>query len=91
MPETKGITIEFYGKDLNLQNTIKDINNGLKSTRTQLTDFKNQLKVDPKNLDALKGKFRMLQQEEKLLQEKAQYFREELSKLGETEIGARYC
>ena len=88
MPETKGITIEFYGKDLNLQNTIKDINNGLKSTRTQLTDFKNQLKIDPKNLDALKGKFRMLQQEEKLLQEKAQYFREELSKLGETEIGS---
>ena len=88
MPETKGITIEFYGKDLNLQNTIKDINNGLKATRTQLTDFKNQLKVDPSNLDALKGKFRMLQQEEKLLQEKAQYFREELSKLGETEIGS---
>ena len=87
MPETKGITIEFYGKDLNLQNTIKDINNGLKATRTQLTDFKNQLKINPNNLDALKGKFRMLQQEEKLLQEKAQYFRNELSKLDDTEIG----
>ena len=88
MPETRGITIEFYGKDLNLQNTIKDINNGLKATKTQLTDFKNQLKIDPKNLDALKGKFRMLQQEETLLQQKAEYFRKELSKLGEEEIGS---
>ena len=88
MPETKGITIEFYGKDLNLQNTIKDINKGLSSTRSQLTDFKNQLKINPNNLDALKGKFRMLQQEEKLLQEKAQYFRNELSKLDASEIGS---
>ena len=87
MPETKGITIEFYGNALPLENTIKGINNGLKATRSQLTDFKNQLKIDPKNLDALKGKFRMLQQEEKLLQEKAEYFRKEISKLGETEIG----
>ena len=87
MPETRGITIEFYGKDLNLQNTIKDINNGLKATKTQLTDFKNQLKIDPKNLDALKGKFRMLQQEETLLQQKAEYFRKELSKLDESEVG----
>ena len=89
MPETKGITIEFYGKDLSLQNTITGINNGLKATKSQLTDFKNQLKVNPSNLDALKGKFRMLQQEERLLQEKAKYFNDELSKLDEKDIGSQ--
>lgn len=88
MPETRGITIEFYGKDLQLQNTIKGINNGLNATKSQLQDFKNELKVNPNNLDALRGKFRMLQQEEKLLQEKAKYFRDELSKLDESEVGS---
>ena len=72
MPETKGITIEFYGKDIALQDTLTDINKGLSLTRTQLTDFKKQLKIDPKNLDALKGKFKMLQQEPTLLSQKAE-------------------
>ena len=55
MPETKGITIEFYGKDIALQDTLTDINKGLKATRTELGDFKKQLKIDPSNLEAETG------------------------------------
>lgn len=87
--EKRGITVEFYGKSQNLTDSISDINKGLKVTRAELTDFKNQLKIDPKNLDALNGKLKKLQQEEMLLTEKAEYFRKELKKLGEDEIGGK--
>lgn len=88
MPETKGITIEFYGKDIALQDTLTDINKGLKATRTELGDFKKQLKIDPSNLDALKGKFEKLKQEQMLLTEQAELYRKELSKMGKEEIGS---
>ena len=87
--EKRGITVEFYGKTTQLTDSISDINKGLKVTRAELTDFKNQLKIDPKNLDALNGKLKKLQQEEMLLTEKAEYFRKELKKLGEDEIGGK--
>jgi hypothetical protein len=87
--EKRGITVEFYGKTQNLTDSISDINKGLKVTRAELTDFKNQLKIDPKNLDALNGKLKKLQQEEILLTEKAEYFRKELKKLGEEEVGGK--
>lgn len=85
--ETRGITIEFYGKSIELEDTLKDINKGLKATKTELQDFRNQLKIDPKNLDALQGKMKALRQEQMLLTQKAEYFRKELSKLDESEIG----
>lgn len=89
MPETKGITIEFYGKTVNLVNSLNDVNKGLRATRSELTDFKKQLKIDPGNIDALKGKFAKLQQEEKLLKAQAELFRNELSKMGKEDIGSK--
>ena len=85
--ETKGITIEFYGKTIELENSLTDINKGLKATRSELNDFKKQLQIDPKNIDALKGKFEKLKQEEKLLKEQAELYRQEIAKLDKEDIG----
>lgn len=89
MAETRGITIEFYGKEVNLQNTIKDINKGLTATRAELSDVKKQLKLDPGNTDKLAQKLKLLRQELTLVGEKANYFREERSKLGDEDIGTK--
>ena len=87
MPETKGITIEFFGKSIDLENKINDINKGLRLTRTELNSFKSDLKIDPSNVDALKNKFKALRQEQELLTQKVAYYREELSKLDESDVG----
>lgn len=88
MAETRGITIEFYGKSVSLENTIEDINKGLRATRSELTDVKKQLKLDPGNLDKITHQLKILRQEQALLGEKANYFREELSKMGKDDIGS---
>lgn len=88
MAETRGITIEFYGKNVDLTNTIEDINKGLRATRSELSDVKKQLKLDPGSVDKLSQKLKLLRQEQTLVAEKAQYFRNELSKMGKDEIGS---
>lgn len=88
MAETRGITIEFYGKSVSLENTIEDINKGLRATRSELSDVKKQLKLDPGNLDKITQQMKILRQEQALLGEKANYFRNELSKMDKDDIGS---
>ena len=88
MAETRGITIEFYGKSVSLENTIEDINKGLRATRSELSDVKKQLKLDPGNLDKITQQMKILRQEQTLLGEKANYFRNELSKMDKDDIGS---
>lgn len=87
MPETKGITIEFYGKSIELENTLDDVNKGLRATRAELNDFKKQLKIDPSNVEALQGKFKALRQEEALINKQIEMLRSDLSKLDKEDIG----
>lgn len=86
--ETKGITIEFYGKDVQLQDTITDINKGLRLTKTEVSDLNKNLKLDPTNVELLDKKLKGLRQESALLTEKVKYFEDELSKLGKEDIGS---
>lgn len=88
MPETKGITIEFYGKSIDLQNDIKDINKGLKATKAELGDVNKQLKLDPSSVEKVQQKLKLLRQEQTLLTERAEYYRKELSKMGTEDIGS---
>lgn len=88
MPETKGITIEFYGKSIDLQNNIKDINKGLSATKAELNDVRKQLKLDPHNVELVAKQLKILRQEQTLAAEKAEYFRKELSKMGADDIGS---
>ena len=85
--ETKGITIEFYGKTVELEDSIKDINKGLKLTKAEVTDLNKNLKLDPKNIELLEKKLKGLRQEQTLLTEKVKYFEDEISKLGKEDIG----
>lgn len=85
--ETKGITIEFYGKTVELENSIKDINKGLKMTKSEVSDLNKNLKLDPHNFDLLERKLKGLRQEQSLLTEKVKYFEDEVSKLGKEDVG----
>ena len=85
--ETKGITIEFYGKTVELENSINDINKGLKMTKSEVSDLNKNLKLDPHNFDLLERKLKGLRQEQSLLTEKVKYFEDEVSKLGKEDVG----
>ena len=86
--ETRGITIEFYGKSLELENSIKDINKGLRATRDELKSINKDLKLDPTNVDRLKDKFAKLKQQQELLNKSIDLYEKELSKLGKEDIGS---
>ncbi|KXB66184.1 phage tail tape measure protein, TP901 family [Parvimonas sp. KA00067] len=52
----KGITIEFGGDTVKLENALKTINQSSKNVQNKLKDINKLLKFDPKNSDLLKQK-----------------------------------
>lgn len=56
----KGITIEIGGNTTELQTALKDVNKHLKDTQTELKDVNKLLKLDPKNVDLLRQKQKLL-------------------------------
>lgn len=52
----KGITIEFGGETVKLENAFKTINQSSKNVQDKLKDINKLLKFDPKNSDLLKQK-----------------------------------
>lgn len=56
----KGITIEIGGNTTELQSSLKDVNKNLKDTQSQLKDVNKLLKLDPKNVDLLRQKQKLL-------------------------------
>lgn len=52
----KGITIEFGGETVKLENAFKTINQSSKNVQNNLKDINKLLKFDPKNSDLLKQK-----------------------------------
>lgn len=56
----KGITIEIGGDTSELQSALKDVNKNIKDTQSQLKDVNKLLKLDPKNVDLLRQKQKLL-------------------------------
>lgn len=52
----KGVTIEFGGETVKLENAFKTINQSSKNVQNKLKDINKLLKFDPKNSDLLKQK-----------------------------------
>lgn len=74
----KGITIEIGGDTTNLQKSLAGVNKDLKSTQSQLRDVEKLLKLDPKNVE-------LLRQKQKLLNDAVAESNEKLEKLHEAE------
>ncbi len=66
----KGITIEINGNTTKLEESLKDVNKSLKTTKAALRDVDNLLKLDPKNTELLKQKQELLGKEVALTNEK---------------------
>ena len=56
----KGITIEIGGDTTELQSALKGVNQDLKDTQSKLKDVNKLLKLDPKNVDLLRQKQKLL-------------------------------
>lgn len=78
MAETKGITIKFSGDDAEFQAAVKNVNNELRATKSEITTLNKQLKLDPTNVDKLREKFSKLKDLQKELTEKVSIFEQKL-------------
>ena len=56
----KGITVEIGGDTTKLSKALKNVDNSIKSTQTQLRDVNKLLKLDPGNTELLAQKHRLL-------------------------------
>ena len=61
--KVRGITIELSADATGLMNDLKSVNSELKSTGNQLKDVDKLLKLDPGNMDLLKQKTQLLQEQ----------------------------
>ena len=58
----KGITIEIGGDTTGLNKALSDVNTSIRNTQTELKDVDRLLKIDPKNVELLTQKQRLLTQ-----------------------------
>lgn len=70
----KGITIEIGGNTTKLTESLKNVNSRIKETQTQLKDVDKLLKLDPKNVE-------LLGQKQKLLADATEQTKEKLDAL----------
>lgn len=78
----KGITVQIGGDTTNLSKSLAGINKDLKSTQSQLNDVNKLLKLDPKNVE-------LLRQKQKLLNDAIGQSEEKLKKLREAEAALK--
>lgn len=78
----KGITVEIGGDTTNLSKSLAGVNKDLKSTQSQLNDVNRLLKLDPKNVE-------LLRQKQKLLNDAIGQSEEKLKKLREAEAALK--
>lgn len=78
----KGIVVEIGGDTTNLQKSLASVNKDLKSTQAQLNDVNKLLKLDPKNVE-------LLRQKQKLLNDAVEQSNEKLEKLKEAEAALK--
>lgn len=56
----KGISVEIGGDTTKLQTALKGVDGSIRNTQSQLKDVENLLKLDPKNIELLEQKQRLL-------------------------------
>ena len=78
----RGITVEIGGDTTNLSKSLAGVNKDLKSTQSQLNDVNRLLKLDPKNVE-------LLRQKQKLLNDAIGQSEEKLKKLREAEAALK--
>ena len=78
----KGITVEIGGDTTNLSKSLAGVNKDLKNTQSQLNDVNRLLKLDPKNVE-------LLRQKQKLLNDAIEQSEEKLKKLREAEAALK--
>ena len=78
----KGITVEIGGDTTNLSKSLAGVNKDLKNTQSQLNDVNRLLKLDPKNVE-------LLRQKQKLLNDAIGQSEEKLKKLREAEAALK--
>lgn len=76
----KGITLEIGGDTTSLSKALSEVNSEIKNTQQQLKDVEKLLKLDPTNIDLLKQREKLLNDEIAETKEKV----EELKKAQET-------
>ena len=79
----KGITIEIEGKSSGLVRSLKEVDSEIQKTKNGLKEVEKALKLDPKNLDLLKAKQNLLNDEIKQTEEKLRLEREAAEKAAE--------
>lgn len=90
MAEVKeGIVIEFKGKTVEFDRSVKGVDTALKSVQTQIKALNKDLKLDPTNVDALKEKFSLLSQKQKILNEQIQNYQNSLANFSKIDTKAQ--
>lgn len=79
----KGITIEIEGRSSGLVRSLKEVDSEIQKTKNGLKEVEKALKLDPKNLDLLKAKQNLLNDEIKQTEEKLRLEREAAEKAAE--------
>lgn len=89
MAETKGIVVEFRGDTTQFNNAVKQVNNQLRATKSDLSTLNKQLKLDPTNVDTLNKRFEALSKLQTQLTDKVKLYQSELDKFPEEAVGTK--
>lgn len=84
----KGITIDIGANTVPLTDALKEADKSLKSTQTQLNDVNRLLKLDPKNVELLGQKHKLLTSAIKDTNDKLKQEREALKQLADSNDGS---
>lgn len=84
----KGITIDIGANTVPLTDALKEADKSLKSTQTQLNDVNRLLKLDPKNVELLSQKHKLLTSAIKDTNDKLKQEREALKQLADSNDGS---
>lgn len=84
----KGMTINIGANTVPLTDALKEADKSLKSTQTQLNDVNRLLKLDPKNVELLGQKHKLLTSAIKDTNEKLKQEREALKQLADSNDGS---
>lgn len=84
----KGITIDIGANTVPLTDALKEADKSLKSTQTQLNDVNRLLKLDPKNVELLSQKHKLLTSAIKDTNDKLKQEREALKQLADNNDGS---
>lgn len=81
MAEIKGISIEFKGETVDLENSIANLNRTMKALKSESANLNKQLKLDPSNVEKLSAVLKNLENQQKVLSKELEIYKENLKGL----------